>query len=103
MITSQKKLCHQLLALNLRKTVPGVGGGGQILLCTNGRGWYQEWGQEVRELFPGDVVCISAGVKHWHGAAQNSWFSHVAFEAPGEDCSNEWLEPVDEEQYGKLR
>ena len=78
-------------------------GGGQILLCTNGRGWYQEWGQEARALFPGDVVCISAGVKHWHGAARDSWFSHVAFEAPGEDCSNEWLEPVDEEQYGKLR
>ena len=78
-------------------------GGGQILLCTNGRGWYQEWGQEARALFPGDVVFISAGVKHWHGAAQDSWFSHVAFEAPGEDCSNEWLEPVDKEQYGKLR
>ena len=78
-------------------------GGGQILLCTNGRGWYQEWNREARELFPGDVVFIPAGVKHWHGAARDSWFSHVAFEAPGEDCSNEWLEPVDDEQYGKLR
>lgn len=77
--------------------------GGQILLCTNGRGWYQEWNREARELFPGDVVFIPAGVKHWHGAARDSWFSHVAFEAPGEDCSNEWLEPVDDEQYGKLR
>ena len=78
-------------------------GGGQILLCTDGRGWYQEWKQEARALFPGDVVFIPAGVKHWHGAARDSWFSHVAFEAPGEDCSNEWLEPVDDEQYGKLR
>ena len=57
-------------------------GGGQILLCTNGRGWYQEWNREARELFPGDVVFIPAGVKHWHGAARDSWFSHVAFEAP---------------------
>ena len=77
-------------------------GGGQILLCTNGRGWYQEWGQEARSLNPGDVVYIPAGVKHWHGAAKDSWFSHVAFEAPGEDCSNEWLEAVDDAQYGAL-
>lgn len=77
-------------------------GGGQILLCTNGRGWYQEWGEEARALNPGDVVVIPAGVKHWHGAAKDSWFSHVAFEAPGEDCSNEWLEAVDDGQYGKL-
>ncbi len=77
-------------------------GGGQILLCTNGRGWYQEWGQNARELNPGDVVYIPAGVKHWHGAAKDSWFSHVAFEVPGEDCSNEWCEPVDGAQYGAL-
>ncbi len=68
-------------------------GGGQILLCTNGRGWYQAWGEEARELLPGDVVFIPARVKHWHGAAKDSWFSHVALEAPGEDCSNEWCEP----------
>ena len=77
-------------------------GGGQILLCTNGRGWYQEWGREARELFPGDVVSVPAGVKHWHGAARDSWFSHVAFEAPGEGCSNEWLEAVDDPQYKEL-
>ncbi len=77
-------------------------GGGQILLCTNGRGWYQERGQDARELNPGDVVYIPAGVKHWHGAAKDSWFSHVAFEAPGEDCSTEWCEPVDEARYGAL-
>lgn len=77
-------------------------GGGQILLCTDGRGWYQEWGQEARALRPGDVVVIPAGAKHWHGAAKDSWFSHIAFEAPGEGCSNEWLEPVNDEEYGKL-
>lgn len=77
-------------------------GGGQILLCTDGRGWYQAWGGEARELRPGDAVHIPAGVKHWHGAARDSWFSHVALEAPGESCSNEWCEPVDDEQYGKL-
>lgn len=74
-------------------------GGGQILLCTNGRGWYQEWGRESRELLPGDVVHIPAGVKHWHGAARDSWFSHVALEAPGKDCSTQWCEPVDDGQY----
>lgn len=77
-------------------------GGGQILLCTDGRGGYQEWGGEVRELRPGDVVYIPAGVKHWHGAARDSWFSHVAFEAPGEDCSTEWCGPVDDGQYAAL-
>ncbi|MCF4152633.1 cupin domain-containing protein [Dethiosulfovibrio sp. F2B] len=77
-------------------------GGGQILLCTSGYGWYQEWGKPARKLAPGDVVNIPAGVKHWHGAAKDSWFAHVAVEVPGEDCSNEWLEIVDDEQYGKL-
>ena len=74
-------------------------GGGQILLCTDGRGWYQEWGKEPQELKPGSVVYIPAGVKHWHGAAADSWFSHVAFEAPGEETSNEWLEPVEDADY----
>lgn len=78
-------------------------GGGQILLCTDGRGWYQEWGQEARELNPGDVVVIPAGVKHWHGASKDSWFSHIAVECPGENTSNEWLEPVSDEQYNKLK
>ncbi len=78
-------------------------GGGQILLCTAGRGWYQEWGKEAQELPPGTVVAIPTGVKHWHGAAGDGWFSHVAIEVPGEDCSNEWCEPVSDEEYGKLR
>ena len=77
-------------------------GGGQILLCTAGRGWYQEWGKEPRELHPGDAVDIPVGVKHWHGAAKDSWFAHLAVEVPGEETGNEWLEPVDDEQYGKL-
>ena len=77
-------------------------GGGQILLCTGGRGWYQEWGQPARELHAGDVVNIPAGVKHWHGAAKDSWFAHVAITVPGEDVSNDWLEPVDDAQYAAL-
>ena len=76
--------------------------GGQILLCTGGRGWYQEWGQEPRELHAGDVVHIPAGVKHWHGAAKNSWFVHLAVEVPGQDNYNQWLEPVDQSQYDLL-
>lgn len=76
--------------------------GGQILLCTDGMGWYQEWGKEARPLGPGDVVYIPDGVKHWHGASKDSWFSHIAFEAPGEDCSTEWLEPVTSEAYSQL-
>ena len=77
-------------------------GGGQILICAAGRGWYQEWGQEARQLRPGDVVNIPVGVKHWHGAAADSWFSHLAIEVPGENSRNEWLEAVDDEQYSKL-
>ena len=77
-------------------------GGGQILLVTGGRGWYQEWGQPARQLHAGDVVVIPAGVKHWHGAAKDSWFAHLAVEVPGVETSNEWLEPVDDSQYGKL-
>ena len=77
-------------------------GGGQILLCTGGRGWYQEWGEPARALKAGDVVNIPPEVKHWHGAAKDSWFAHLAVEVPGEDGSNEWLEPVDDEQYNAL-
>jgi len=77
-------------------------GGGQILLVTGGRGYYQEFGQEARELHAGDVVVIPAGVKHWHGAAKDSWFVHIAVEVPGENGSNEWLEPVDPDEYAKL-
>ena len=69
--------------------------GGQILLCTAGRGWYQEWGKPARELRAGDVVVIPANVKHWHGAAKDSWFVHLAVEVPGRDAATEWLEPVE--------
>ena len=78
-------------------------GGGQTLICVGGRGYYQEWGKAPVELLPGDAVHIPAGVKHWHGAAPDSWFSHLAIEVPGEDSSNEWLEPVDEKEYAKLK
>lgn len=77
--------------------------GGQILLITAGRGWYQEWGRPAQELKAGDVVNIPPEVKHWHGAAQDSWFAHVAVEVPAEGASNEWLEPVSDEEYGRLK
>ena len=77
-------------------------GGGQVLICVDGEGWYQAWGQSAQSLAPGDIVEIPAGVKHWHGAKEDSWFSHLAFEIPGTDTSNEWLEPVDDEQYHAL-
>lgn len=77
-------------------------GGGQILLCTAGRGWYQERGKSARELHAGDVVRIPAGVKHWHGAARNSRFTHLAVEVPGEGAENEWCEPVSDEDYARL-
>lgn len=78
-------------------------GGGQILLCTAGRGYYQEWGRPVRVLHPGEVVVIPAEVKHWHGAAPDSWFAHLAVEVPGEDCRNEWCEPVSDTEYEILK
>ena len=77
-------------------------GGGQMLVCVGGRGFYQAWGEEPVEMTPGSVVNIPAGIKHWHGAAPDSWFSHLAIEVPGEGASNEWLEPVPDEDYGKL-
>ena len=77
-------------------------GGGQVLICVDGEGWYQEAGKPAQRLKPGEVVEIPANVKHWHGAKQNSWFSHLAFGIPGTETSNEWLEPVDDEAYGKL-
>ena len=77
-------------------------GGGQILVCVEGEGWYQEEGKEAQKLMPGDVVTIPANVKHWHGASADSWFSHLAIEVPGENTSNEWCEPVDDEWYNKL-
>lgn len=78
-------------------------GGGQILLCTTGRSYYQEWGQPAQELHPGDVVVIPPEVKHWHGAAPDSWFAHLAVEVPGMECQNEWCEPVLEKAYKNLK
>ena len=78
-------------------------GGGQMLLVTAGRGWYQEWGKPARELKPGDTVDIPPEVKHWHGAAKDSWFAHIAISVPAEGASNEWLEPVSDEEYNKLK
>lgn len=77
-------------------------GGGQILICTAGNGWYQEFGKEAVSLKPGMVITIPANVKHWHGVKKNSWFSHIAVEVPGEDTSNEWCEPVNDGEYNKL-
>ena len=77
-------------------------GGGQMLICVAGRGWYQEWGKEAQELHPGDVVNIPEGVKHWHGAAADSWFQHLAIEVPGEEGRTEWCEAVDDAQYSAL-
>ena len=76
--------------------------GGQLLICVDGEGWYQEEGKPAQNLKPGDVVTIPAEVKHWHGAKKDSWFSHLAVEVPGEETSNEWLEPVSSEAYAAL-
>ena len=78
-------------------------GGGQILVCVAGRGYYQEWGKEPVKLHPGDVVNIAPGVKHWHGAAPDSWFSHLAVEVPGKNGHSVWCEPVTDEEYNKLK
>lgn len=77
-------------------------GGGQILLVTGGHGWYQAWGKPAQALKAGDVVVIPPEVKHWHGAAKDSWFAHLAIEIPSTDGSNEWCEPVDDQTYGQL-
>ena len=77
--------------------------GGQMLICVGGRGFYQEWGKEPIEMTPGTVVNVPANVKHWHGAAPDSWFSHLAVEIAGEDTSTEWLEPVSDEDYSRLK
>ena len=78
-------------------------GGGQMLVAVGGRGYYQEWGKAPVEMNPGDVIHIPANTKHWHGAAPDSWFSHLAFEIEGENTSNEWLEAVSNEEYSKLK
>lgn len=77
-------------------------GGGQLLICTAGEGWYQEEGKDAVELKEGSVITIPPEVKHWHGAKKDSWFSHIAVEVPGEETSNEWCEKVSEEEYNKL-
>ena len=77
-------------------------GGGQLLICVDGEGWYQEAGKPAQSPKPGNVVTIPAEVKHWHGAKKGSWFSHLAVEVPGENTSNEWLEPVTDEAYAQL-
>lgn len=76
--------------------------GGQILLVTGGRGWYQEEGEAARELHPGDVVMIPADVKHWHGAAKDSWFTHLSIETNVQEGPATWLEPVTDQEYAKL-
>lgn len=78
-------------------------GGGQILICTAGSGWYQQEGKEAVSLEAGSVVTIQPEVKHWHGAKADSWFSHIALEVPGENSENEWCEPVSDEEYGRLK
>ena len=77
-------------------------GGGQILICTAGEGWYQAEGKDAVSLVPGTVIVIPPEGKHWHGAKKDSWFSHSAIEIPGEDTGNEWCEPVSDTEYGKL-
>ncbi len=77
-------------------------GGGQILICTAGEGWYQEEGKPAQSLTPGTVVVIKGGIKHWHGAKKDSWFSHIAFDIPGVDSSNQWLEELSDEEYNNL-
>lgn len=78
-------------------------GGGQMLIGVGGRGWYQEEGKAPVPILPGTVIHIPAEVKHWHGAAADSWFAHLALELPGENCSNEWLESVDVDFYNSLK
>ena len=77
-------------------------GGGQVLVCTAGEGWYQEEGKPAQELAEGTVVVIPPNVRHWHGAKADSWFSHIAIEVPGEGCGTEWLDPVGDEEYASL-
>ena len=77
-------------------------GGGQLLICTAGEGWYQEEGKPAVSLVPGMIITIPPEVKHWHGAKKDSWFSHIAVEVPGKETSNQWLEAVSDQEYGEL-
>lgn len=75
----------------------------QVLICVAGRGWYQEWGKPAVAMTPGTVIAIPAEVKHWHGAAKDSWFQHLTYHKDVQkDASNEWLEPVTDEWYDQL-
>ena len=74
-----------------------------MLICVGGRGYYQKWGKDAVEMTPGSVINISTGIKHWHSAAPDSWFSHLAVEITGTDTENEWCEPVSEEEYAILK
>ena len=78
-------------------------GGGQILICTAGYGWYQEEGKDAISLEPGKVIVIKPNVKHWHGAKKDSWFSHISIEVPGVNTENEWLEPISNTEYNNLK
>ena len=77
-------------------------GGGQYLVCTAGEGWYQEEGKKAKTLKPGNTIFVKPGVKHWHGAKKDKWFSHLSIEVPGEECGNEWLEEVSDKDYLQL-
>lgn len=77
-------------------------GGGQLLICTAGEGWYQEEGKKAVSLTPGTVITIPANVKHWHGAKADCWFAHIAVEVSGEETKTEWCEPVNDKAYKKL-
>lgn len=92
----------QFYAATTGTSTARTNGGGQLLICVDGEGWYQEEGKPAQSLSVGDVVTIPANVKHWHGAKADSWFSHIAVEVPGEDCRNEWCEPVSDTEYNAL-
>lgn len=87
---------------NNRHIHHAASGGGQLLICTAGEGWYQEAGKPAVSLCPGMVITIPAEVKHWHGAKADSWFSHIAVEVPGEETRSEWCEPVTDKEYQAL-
>jgi alkylhydroperoxidase/carboxymuconolactone decarboxylase family protein YurZ/quercetin dioxygenase-like cupin family protein len=77
-------------------------GGGQLLLCTDGRGYVQLEGKEPVLMTPGTAFAIPANAKHWHGAAKDSFFTHLSIEVPGEQASTEWLSPVEDKEYDAL-
>lgn len=75
--------------------------GGQLLIAVGGAGYYQERGKAARRLLPGDVVEIAPNVEHWHGAAPDSWFSHLAIACNPQTNQNTWLEVVNDEEYAE--